>query len=29
MKFCEDGGITPAKWTSSGPDDRAAKACAV
>jgi hypothetical protein len=27
MRFCEDGGITPARWTVLRPDDRAAQAC--
>lgn len=28
MQFCEESGITPAKWLVLGPEDRAAKACA-
>ncbi|HSI47073.1 MAG TPA: acetate--CoA ligase family protein [Ideonella sp.] len=28
MRFCEDGGITPARWTVLGAGDRAAQACA-
>ena len=28
MKFCEESGVTPAKWVVLGPEDRAAKACA-
>ena len=28
MRFCEESGVTPAKWVVLGPDDRAAKACA-
>jgi acyl-CoA synthetase (NDP forming) len=28
MKFCEDSGVSPAKWLVLGPEDRAAKACA-
>ncbi len=27
-EFCEESGVTPAKWVVLGPDDRAAKACA-
>jgi acyl-CoA synthetase (NDP forming) len=27
MQFCEDSGVTPAKWVVLGPQDRAAKAC--
>ena len=27
MKFCEDGGVTPARWTVLRPDDRAVQAC--
>ena len=28
MKFCEDSGVTPAKWIVLGPEERAAKTCA-
>ena len=28
MRFCEESGVTPARWVVLGPDDRAAKACA-
>jgi acyl-CoA synthetase (NDP forming) len=28
MQFCEDSGVTPAKWVVLGPDDRASQACA-
>ncbi len=28
MQFCEDSGVTPAKWVVLGPTDRAAQACA-
>ena len=28
MKFCEESGVTPARWVVLGPDDQAAKACA-
>ena len=28
MRFCEESGITPAKWVVLGPEGRAAKACA-
>jgi acyl-CoA synthetase (NDP forming) len=28
MQFCEDMGVTPAKWVVLGPEDRAGKACA-
>ena len=28
MKFCEDSGVTPAKWIVLAPEDRAAHACA-
>ena len=28
MQFCEDSGVTPAKWVVLGPQDRAAQACA-
>jgi acyl-CoA synthetase (NDP forming) len=28
MQFCEDSGVTPAKWVVLGPDDRADQACA-
>jgi acyl-CoA synthetase (NDP forming) len=28
MQFCEDSGVTPARWVVLGPEDRAAKACA-
>ena len=27
MRFCEESGVTPAKWLVLGPEDRAAKAC--
>ena len=28
MRFCEESGVTPARWVVLGPDDQAAKACA-
>ena len=28
MRFCEESGVTPAKWIVLGPEDRAKKACA-
>ena len=28
MSFCEESGVTPARWLVLGPEDRAAKACA-
>jgi acyl-CoA synthetase (NDP forming) len=28
MQFCEESGVTPAKWVVMGPDDRASQACA-
>jgi acyl-CoA synthetase (NDP forming) len=28
MKFCDESGVTPAKWIILGPEDQAAKACA-
>lgn len=28
MQFCEESGITPARWLLLGPEDRAAQACA-
>jgi acyl-CoA synthetase (NDP forming) len=28
MQFCDDSGVTPAKWVVLGPQDRAAQACA-
>jgi len=28
MQFCEDSGVTPAKWLVLGPQERAGKACA-
>ena len=28
MSFCEESGVTPAKWLVLGPEDRAATACA-
>lgn len=28
MQFCEDSGVTPARWIVLGPDDRASQACA-